>query len=129
MNAAHLRRKSPATAAVKPDISPASAPMLPAEAPLEVWAADTLPVGEEEVRSATNAAKSATSLATALMAVLEVTEAGAADTAEEVMAADTEDAHSRLATLAVAMDTCLVTAPKAKSAIIVSRVVVPPRTR
>ncbi|KAL8853346.1 MAG: hypothetical protein Q9221_001822 [Calogaya cf. arnoldii] len=117
-NAAPLKRKSHVIAAVKSATSHASVQTPLEELHPEAWAADTPAVEEEVVaKSATNAEKSATSLATALKAVLEATEV--ADMAEVVvdMAVATElDAHSRLATPAAGTDTCLATAPRDRNA-------------
>ncbi len=76
MNAAPLRKKNHAIAAVKSVISHASAPILLEELLPEAWAADILVVDIRAVeaaaaaRSATNAEKLATSLATALKVAL-----------------------------------------------------------
>lgn len=121
VNAAHLRRRSPATAAMKPDISHAIVPTMLLGAPQGAWAADTLAAVEEEARSATNAAKSATSPVTALKVALEAMVEEDMAEEEAMVAAMEADAHSRLATPAVAMDTCPVTAPRVKSATTVRR--------
>ncbi|KAL8669545.1 MAG: hypothetical protein Q9168_005864 [Polycauliona sp. 1 TL-2023] len=128
-NAAPRKRRNHVIAAVKSATSHASVPILPEpEEPEELlpeaWAADLVPAEEEEeAKSATNAAKSATSLATALKAVQAVT-AVVPDMAEVLvaMAAGMEAvAHSRLATLAADMDTCLAIAPKDRSATIAEK--------
>ncbi|KAL8726636.1 MAG: hypothetical protein Q9166_006595 [cf. Caloplaca sp. 2 TL-2023] len=124
-NVAHLKRRNHVIAAVKLDTSLVTAPIL-LEVPLpEVW--DTLAVAEEEDRSATNAVKSATSLATALMVVLEAT-AGVhiVEVATEVdTAVDMElVAHSKLATPVADTDTCLGTAPKDRNATTVEKLAI-----
>lgn len=122
MNAVHHRKRNRATAAVKPVIFHAIAPL---QALQEAWAADTLQAAaaaEEEARSATSAVKSATSLGTAPKAALEAMEEEeeAMVAEQEVMVADMEpDVPSKPATPAAVMDTCLATVPKARSATIV----------
>ena len=87
------------------------------EAP-PAWVVDTR---AEAARSATNAAKSVTSLATALMEVLGATEVEAtAEVAMEEEEVDTEVARSRPATLAAATDTCLATVLRVRNATTVS---------
>ena len=126
MNAAPLRRKNHATAVVKSVISHASAPTLLEELLPEAWAADILVVDIRAVeeaaaaRSATNAEKLATLLATALKVALEATEV--VDMVVEVAMAGGMAlvAHNRLATRVADTDTCLVTAPKDRNATTVS---------
>ncbi|CAD6587721.1 MAG: hypothetical protein ASARMPREDX12_002980 [Alectoria sarmentosa] len=88
----------------------------------EVWAVDILVV--EVVKSATSAARLATSLGTVPKATVEVGEAATEveDTAEEDMGEvqAVEEAEVKPAILAEAMATCPVTAPKARNAIIVA---------
>ncbi|KAL8973402.1 MAG: hypothetical protein Q9197_002348 [Variospora fuerteventurae] len=86
-----------------------------AEAPRAAWVADTL-AAEEVVKNAINAGKWVTSPATVLKAVREAMEEEAVAMVVEAMEVGTEaDALSKLAIPVAATDTCLVTAPKARS--------------
>lgn len=82
------------------------------------WAADIL--AEEAAKNATSAARLATSLGIVPRATVEVEEA--ATEVEDMVEEDTEEvqaveeAEVKPATLAEAMATCLVTAPKARNA-------------
>ncbi|KAL8912188.1 MAG: hypothetical protein Q9171_002750 [Xanthocarpia ochracea] len=129
VNAAPLRRKNHAIAVEKSVISHASAPIPLEELLPEAWAADILVVDIRAVeavavRSATNAEKLATSLATALKVALEATE-GVDMVVEVGMAGGMAlVAHSRLATPAADTDTCLVTAPKDRNATTAERLAI-----
>lgn len=119
MNAALLRRKNHATAAARPAISHAIVTTL-AEAPRAAWVADTL-AAEEVVKNAINAGKWVISPATVLKAVREAMVEEAVAMVVEAMEVGTEaDALSKLAIPVAATDTCLVTAPKARSVTTVS---------
>lgn len=83
------------------------------------WAADIL--AEEAAKNATSAARLATSLGIVPRATVEVEEA--ATEVEDTVEEDTEEVQAveeaeevKPATLAEAMATCLVTAPKARNA-------------
>ncbi|KAI4273244.1 MAG: hypothetical protein LQ337_004777 [Flavoplaca oasis] len=121
VNAAPPRKKNHVTAAVKLVTSHASVPILPEELHPEAWAADTLEgaviLVEAAAKNATNAEKSATLLAIALKVVLEATEVVVMVEVLAAMAVGMEpDAHSRLATLAAATDTCLAIVLKDRNA-------------
>lgn len=119
VNAMPRKKRNHATAVGKPVISHAIAliPVLVAEE-LQVALADTLVAAAEVVKSATNAARSDTLLATVLK---DHTEEGMADRAKAVtvgvMEAEAELVkEDRLATRAEDTATCLAIAPKVKSA-------------
>lgn len=120
VSATPRRKKSRATAVGKPAISRAIAlTLVPVAEELRVALVDTLVVAAEVVKSATNAARSDTSLATAMKVHTE--EEGMVVRAKAVMAVAMEAEvapvkEARLAIRAEDTATCLATAPKVKNA-------------
>lgn len=120
VSATPRKKKRHATAVGKPAISRAIAlTLVPVAEELRVALADTLVVAAEVVKSATNAARSDTSLVTALKAHTEgedmvVRAKAVTGVATEAEAAPVKEA--RLATRAEGTATCLATAPKVKNA-------------
>lgn len=133
MNAQRAQRTRPATSAVSQDTSPVTAPTQPLRELVVEAVVDSHPVVDP--KSATSAARSATSPETAqrLVVTVDNREVVTVDSREVVTVEDTEVVVVvakvvRPATPAVVTATCLVTAPKVRSATTVVRLAICPET-
>jgi len=122
VNAPKDQRTRLVTNVVNQATSPGTAPILPLRV-LDVVAEDSHPVVAADLKSATSAQRSVISHATAPSLVVDTVVVGSvvnkADTVAVVVGS--VDVKDRPATPAVVMATCLVTAPKVKSATTVAK--------